>query len=250
MKIISWNVNGLRNAIRQGFWEWFAQELPDILCLQEIKAKASQLPLEEFKRLGYETYISDAIKPGYAGTLVASKIGAEEQNCLLGIDRFDHEGRMMELTFPDLTLINYYLPHGGRQKENLTYKLSCYDRVTEYCRGRENLILAGDFNIAFSEIDLARPTQNKKNIMFTPQERSSFKRLFDIGLADSYRFLFPKAEGAYTWWPYMASARARNIGWRIDYILVSNNLKQSIIGAGIMKEVSGSDHCPIYIDLL
>lgn len=241
-------MNGLRSAIKQGFMEWLKREKPDVLCLQEIKAKGGQLPLKELEILGYHCCICEADKPGYAGTLIISKSKPKTQNCILGLQRFDTEGRMVELCFSDFSLINFYLPHGGRQKENLEYKLDCYDHIIKHCGKRKNLILAGDFNIAHTDADLARPKPNRDNIMFTPDEREKFNELLNSGFVDSFRNQHPGEGGHYTWWPYMADARKKNLGWRIDYILVSENLKTNITKTAIMKTVAGSDHCPILLE--
>ena len=250
MKIISWNVNGLRAIYKKGFWEWFEKIKADIVCLQETKIQEEQLSLDLVRLKNYSSFFNSASKKGYSGVGVFSKKSPLVVKRKLGLDRFDDEGRFLELQYPEFTLINLYLPHGGRQKENLAYKLKVYQSLFKYLQkmNKQKLILIGDFNIAHQEIDLARPKQNKKNIMFTPKEREQIDKLVELGFTDSFR-KFHKDDGHYTWWPYFANARQRNLGWRIDYAFVSKKLVPNLKKSFILSLVQGSDHCPIGIEI-
>lgn len=250
MKIISWNVNGVRACHKKGqFLSMVEAEDPDIVCLQELKAQEVDLPEELLNIPGYHSYFNTATKRGYAGVAVYSKEKPISVGKTNGLDRFDGEGRILKLKFKDFTLLALYIPHGGRQKENLEYKILCYKKLFEYIKkSKEKIILAGDFNIAHTEIDLERPKNNKNNIMFTPEERATIDKLLDIGFIDSFR-QFHQDGGHYTWWPWLANARARNLGWRIDYIFVANELSDKLKSADTLDKVYGSDHCPISIEL-
>jgi len=250
MKILSWNVNGLRAIYKKGFWEWFEKIKADIICLQETKIQDEQLSFDLVKLKNYSSFFNSASKKGYSGVGVFSKKRPLSVKRKLGLKRFDNEGRFLELQYPEFTLINLYLPHGGRQKENLAYKLKVYQFLFKYLQkmNKQKLILIGDFNIAHQEIDLARPKQNKNNIMFTPKEREQIDRLIDLGFTDSFR-KFYKEGGHYTWWPYLANARQRNLGWRIDYAFVSKRLTPNLKKSFILSQVKGSDHCPIGIEI-
>lgn len=250
MQIISYNVNGLRSVERRGFTNWAQQVNPDFLCLQEIKMQENQLT-ESLKNItGFTSYFNCAEKKGYSGVAIYAKNQPLKVTRELGLDRFDQEGRMLQLEYPDFTLINIYLPHGGRLKENLEYKLECYKLLREHLQEMQSkpTILVGDLNVAHTELDLARAKQNQQNIMFTVEERQSLTDLLAVGFVDSFRSLHP-LEQQYTWWPWLASARANNIGWRIDYGLVSQDLAPRVEKAEILREVAGSDHCPITIIL-
>ena len=249
MKIISWNVNGLRSVYQKGALK-IDQMGADILCLQEIKASKEQLSSELVSPKGYYSYFNPAKKKGYAGTAVYSRqkpLSGEEK---VGFKEFDDEGRFLKLDYPQFSLINLYLPHGGRRKEKLAYKLAVYDYLLNYLQKlkEKKVILTGDFNIAHEEIDLARPKENKNNIMFTPEERARIDRLVGSGFIDSFRKFYPQKKGAYTWWPYFANARARNLGWRIDYVFVAQKLAVKLKNAFILSEVKGSDHCPVGVE--
>ncbi len=250
MKIISWNVNGLRAVYRRGFLGWLRKESPDILCLQEVKADQNQLPWDLTFVADYQFYLNSAQKSGYSGVAVYSRIKPKKIEGKIGLGRFDQEGRVLILYFDQFILFNLYLPHGGRQKENLAYKLEAYSfllkRISSFS---QPLILAGDFNVAHQEIDLVRPKENQNNIMFTPEEREQIDRLIDLGLIDSFRHLYPDKTGVYSWWPYGFDARERNLGWRIDYIFISGSLSSKLRAAFIQKEVDFSDHAPIGIEI-
>lgn len=251
MNVISWNVNGLRSVYNKGFLDWLKKYRPEILCLQEIKAAADKIPIALLKLKNYQSYYSHASKPGYSGTAVFTKEQPISIINRIGLKRFDDEGRFLRLDFKKFILINVYLPHGGRQKEKLGYKLSCYKKLQVYLRNinsRLPIVLVGDFNIAHTETDLARPRQNRDNIMFTPEERKQLDILEKMDFKDSFR-IFHNDGGHYSWWPYMANARARNLGWRIDYIFTSSGMTKKLTDGFILPEVKGSDHCPVGISL-
>ncbi len=250
MKIISWNVNGIRAVYRKNFLKWLASTQAGIVCLQETKAQENQLPSELINPGNYYSYFNSAFKKGYSGVAVYTKKRPLAIKRVLNLQRFDAEGRILELHYSRFTLINLYLPQGGRRKENLAYKLDVYRRLISYLKKfkRENVILTGDFNVAHEEIDLARPKQNRKNIMFTPEEREQISNLIYLGFTDTFR-QFNKEGGFYTWWPYFANARQRNLGWRIDYVFVSKKIISKVKKAFILNQVTGSDHCPVGIEI-
>ncbi len=248
MKIISWNVNGLRAVYKRNFLGWLKKSGADIICLQEIKIQEDKLPVDLSKPKGFQAFFNFAIKRGYSGVAVYTKIKPLSVERKLGFKRFDKEGRMLKLDFPSFSLINLYLPHGGRQKENLKYKLEVYRRILNFLRKIRNkpFVIIGDFNIANNEIDLARPKDNLDNIMFTLEERKQIEKIIEFGFVDTFR-KFHKDGGWYTWWPYRLNARERNLGWRIDYVFVSKSLAPKIKDAFILNNTKGSDHCPIGI---
>jgi len=250
MKIISWNVNGLRSIYRKGFIDWLEKENADIVCLQEIKTRKEQLSFDFFEPAGYKAIYNSAERPGYSGVAVYTKIKPEAIIRNLGLARFDEEGRMLMLEFKKFILVNVYIPHGARDKRNLGYKLEVYDKLNEEIRklGNKELILLGDINVAHKDVDLARPENNKNNIMFTREERGQIDNIINLGFVDSFRE-FNKEGEHYTWWPYRVDARQRNLGWRLDYIFVSNILLPRLKNANILKDVEGSDHCPVGIEI-
>jgi exodeoxyribonuclease-3 len=251
MKILSWNVNGLRSVNKKGFLNWLNKSNPDILCLQEIKSQKDDLNSNLINPQDYFSFFNSAFKKGYSGVLVYSRIKPKEIKDKLEFKQFDQEGRFLELKYPDFTLINLYLPHGGRGKEKLPYKLEVYRHLLKYLekRKKEKLILTGDFNIAHQEIDLARPKQNKNNVMFTSEEREQIDDLLGLGFVDTFR-LFDKDGGHYSWWPYFANARQRNLGWRLDYTFVNNILIKKVKNAFLLPGVQGSDHCPVGLEII
>jgi exodeoxyribonuclease-3 len=250
MKIISCNVNGIRSAYKKGLLAFIGEEKPDVICFQEVKAVREDLPQDLPDLKGYYLFFNPAKKRGYSGVAVFTKEKPVLVKSELGLQRFDGEGRILELQFSDFTLINLYLPHGGRQKENLGYKLESYKKLFGKLKRLENknLILIGDFNIAHREIDLARPMQNMNNIMFTPEERKQIDRLLNLGFVDTFR-QFNSKPGNYTWWPYAFEAKERNMGWRIDYCFVSKGMSKTVSRADIYPDKSFSDHCPIGVNL-
>lgn len=250
MKIISCNVNGIRSAYKKGLLDFVAKEKPDLLCLQEIKAKKEDLPQNILGLSGYNLFFNSAEEKGYSGVSVFTKEKPISVKRQLGFKRFDKEGRFLELVYPKFTLLNFYLPHGGRGKENLSYKMEAYQKVFKRIKKlkNKNIILIGDFNIAHKEIDLARPKNNKNNVMFTPEEREQVDKLLNLGFVDGFR-QFNHKSGNYTWWPYAFRAKERNLGWRIDYAFVSSKLSRKIKKVIIYSKANFSDHCPIGLEL-
>ena len=248
MKIVSFNVNGLRAIHKKGFLDWLTKSKIDIICLQEIKAETNQLPEELLKIKGYHSYFNSAEKKGYSGTAIYSKIEAKKEEYSLGLNRFDKEGRVIKLQYPKFSLMNLYMPQGGRQKQNLEYKLESYDYLLDNIKNEKNLIIVGDFNIAHKEIDLARPKENKNSICFTSEEREKIDRLLELDFIDTFREFNKEGEN-YSWWSYRSNARARNIGWRVDCVFASKNLKKKIKNSFISSEVIMSDHCPVGINI-
>ncbi|EKD23688.1 MAG: hypothetical protein ACD_81C00194G0004 [uncultured bacterium] len=248
MKIYSWNVNGLRSVHKKGFLEWFKKEEADIVCLQEIKLQEEQIPEELRVIKGYTAYYNTGTRKGYAGVAVYTKQIPRKVSTTLGMERFDCEGRFLRLDYDDFIVIALYIPQGARDKRNLTYKLEVYDTLLVYLKKLKgkNVIVIGDLNIAHTELDLARPKQNTKNIMFTPEEREKLDALEKLGFVDTFR-TENKEGGNYSWWPYFANARERNLGWRIDYVFVSKMFATRVKKAFILPSVRGSDHCPVGI---
>ncbi|MDD3491732.1 MAG: exodeoxyribonuclease III [Candidatus Pacebacteria bacterium] len=250
MRILCWNVNGLRAIHKKGFLQWLEMADADIVCLQETRVLREELPIELTEVDDYTFYLNPAEKKGYAGVGVYSKEKPKQVDFKLGFKQFDQEGRILKLEYSDFILINLYLPHGGRQKENLEYKLKAYNHLLKLLKTIKNkkVILTGDFNIAHQEIDLARPEENKNSIMFTEDERKQIDKIIQLGFKDSFR-IFHKQGNNYTWWPYFAKARERNLGWRIDYIFISEPLASEIKNAFILDKIMGSDHCPVGIEI-
>jgi exodeoxyribonuclease-3 len=251
MKIVSWNVNGLRSVTRRGFIEWLVGSGIDVLCLQEIKISSDDITSQLKNITGYHSYFSHAAKKGYAGVgIYARTKPVKVTENVFGSEIFKQEGRTLLVEFDQVAILNVYMPHGGRDRSKLDHKLKAYEALQKFISDYHSkpLVIAGDFNIAHDDIDLARPKQNRKNIMFTEDEREQLDRVINLDFADSYRNLHPDTT-AYSWWPYMARARERYIGWRIDYIFVQNKLISALQDATIQKEVLGSDHCPVAISL-
>lgn len=251
MKLLSWNVNGLRAVIGKGFPEFVASEQPDILCLQETKARPEQvaLPLELG---GYRAYWNSADKPGYSGVAVFSR--ETPLDVKLGLDDTEHdrEGRVLTLEYPDFFLINVYTPNAQDELRRLEYRLA-WDQAFRHHAATlalaKPVLFCGDLNVAHQEIDIARPKENRRSPGFSDEERESFGKLLDAGFSDSFRHLHPDTAEAYSWWSYRAGARQRNIGWRIDYFGISNALLPRLSAATILPQVLGSDHCPVGITL-
>jgi exodeoxyribonuclease-3 len=250
MKIISWNVNGLRAVYKKNFLSWFKKTPADIYCLQEIKAQTKDIPQEFNNLAGYNSFYSFAHKKGYSGVAVYSKEKPLAVTNKIGFKKFEQEGRFLRLDFKKFILINIYLPQGDRTKKNIPYKLESYHRLLTYLQKIKSkpVVLIGDFNIAHTELDLARPQYNKKNTMFTPAERQMLDQIIKHGMIDTFRY-FNKQNKNYTWWPYYYNARQRNIGWRLDYCFINKHLIKKLKQAYILKDVKGSDHCPIGIEL-
>ena len=252
MKILSWNVNGIRAAERKGLLEWLYDELPDILCVQETRATPGQLSPDFQQLRGYYAYWSSPEKKGYSGVATFSKEKPLVVSYDLGVEGFDTEGRIITAEYSGFTLLNVYFPNGKRSKERLQYKLDFYELALEFveqikAKGSK-LIICGDFNTAHREIDLTDPKRNDTISGFLPVERAWMDKLVAHGYVDTFRH-FNKEPNQYTWWDLRTGARKRNAGWRLDYFFVSENLLNSIPRAFIMPEVMGSDHCPVGIEL-
>jgi exodeoxyribonuclease-3 len=252
LKILSWNVNGIRAVYKKGFLDWLRSENPDILCIQETKAVEEQLPSSLKDIEGYYTYFSSADRKGYSGTALYTVIKPEKLERGFGIERFDNEGRIIIADYSSYILFNIYFPNGKASKERLRYKMDFYDAFLDYVdrltkRGKK-IIVCGDVNTAHKEIDLARPKENQKISGFLPEERAWIDTLISHGFIDTFR-LFNKEPGQYTWWDLKSRARERNVGWRIDYFFASKNLRKNITSSYILPDVMGSDHCPIGLDI-
>ncbi len=252
MKLISWNVNGIRAIAKKGFHEWLKNENPDILCLQETKAWREQLDKSLTKIDGYTSFFSEAKRKGYSGTAIYTKEKPVNVKYGINIEEFDSEGRFVIAEYPEFTLFNIYFPNGKAKKERLKYKMDFYEAFQSYAvdlaKKGKNVIVCGDVNTAHKEIDLARPKPNSKVSGFLPMEREWIDGFLDAGFIDTLR-MFNKNPEVYTWWDMISRARDRNVGWRIDYFFISKSLKNNITNAYTLPEVMGSDHCPIGIEL-
>lgn len=245
MKIVSWNVNGLRACVQKGFLDFFNNVDADVFCIQETKLQEGQIDL---KTDGYEQYWNYAVKKGYSGTAILSKIKPVSVTYGMGMEDYDNEGRMITLEFTDFYLITVYVPNSQRELERLGYRMKWEDAFREYVlelNKKKPVIWSGDLNVAHKEIDLKNPKTNHMNAGFTDEERAKFDELMKLGYIDSFRYFYPELTDAYTWWSYMFKAREKNTGWRIDYICTSNELKDRLVSAAIHKEILGSDHCPV-----
>ena len=252
IKVFSWNVNGLRAVHKKGFLEWVSKARPDVLCLQETKAHFDQLPGELKEVKGYRSYFHSAKKKGYSGVAVYTKLDPEDVITGIGNDIFDDEGRAIIMEFKDFVLVNCYFPNGGRGPERVKYKLAFYDELffllqRKYYK-RKGVIITGDYNTAHKEIDLARPKSNETNSGFLPEEREWVDKIINLGYTDIFR-VYNKEPGQYTYWDVITRARERNVGWRIDYFMVSNDFTKNILNAKIHNDIYGSDHCPISIEI-
>ena len=252
LKLYSWNVNGIRASIKKVIVEWINKEQPDIFCTQETKAQFHQLPESIINVSGYTSYWNSAEKPGYSGVSIHTRSKPENHENGMGAEEFDHEGRTLMMKFQNFTLYNVYFPNGQSKEERLKYKLEFYDEFLKIILKKkedgEKIVICGDFNTAHHEIDLARPKENINNSGFLPIEREWLDQLVDSGFIDCYRE-FNQESGNYTFWDTKTRARDRNIGWRIDYFFIDEQLKSNLISAEIMNGVFGSDHCPIAIEL-
>lgn len=244
-KLVSWNVNGLRACIGKGFWDFFKEVDADIFCVQETKLQEGQIELE---LEGYEHYWNYAVKKGYSGTAIFTRIKPVSSSCGIGIEEHDNEGRVITLEFDKYFLVNVYTPNSKRELERLEYRMKWEDDFRIYLKQLEEtkpVIICGDMNVAHQEIDIKNPRSNKRSAGFTIEEREKFTQLLAQGFVDSYRTLYPDKTDAYTWWSYMFKAREKNVGWRIDYFCVSEALKGTIEAAEIYSDIMGSDHCPV-----
>lgn len=249
MKLISWNVNGLRACLNKGFMDFFRREQADMFALQETKMQRGQAVLD---LPDYEEYWNSADKKGYSGTAVFTKQKPLSVSYDLGIDEHDHEGRVITLEYPEFYLVNCYTPNSKQELARLDYRMQWEDDFLRYIKSLDDkkpVILCGDLNVAHQEIDIKNPKSNINNAGFTPQERDKFTALLNAGFTDSFRHLYPDTTGAYTWWSYMFNARANNAGWRIDYFVVSERIKDKIRECTIYADIQGSDHCPVGLEI-
>lgn len=253
MKITTWNVNGLRALLGKGVWDWVHDFRPDVLCLQEIKARPDQLTQDQHQVFEpYQTVWNPAQRPGYSGVLTLLDKLEVDTTLGLGIEEFDVEGRVVQSHFEDFTLFNIYFPNGGRDHSRVPFKLDFYAALLELCdamheRG-EQVVICGDINTAHQEIDLKNHKTNHNTTGFLPEERAWITQYLEHGFVDAFRALYPEKE-QYTWWTYIGNARARNVGWRLDYFLVSEGLMEGVRDVVIHDEVMGSDHCPVTLIL-
>ncbi len=251
MKLISWNVNGIRAVIKKNFAEFITEHQPDILCLQETKARAEQvdLPLE---LAGYRTYWNSADKPGYSSTAIFTKEEPLNVSHDMGIDEHDTEGRVITAEFADYYLVTVYTPNSKNELLRLPYRQRWDADFLAYCKNLEKtkpVIFCGDLNVCHQEIDLARPKQNRRSAGFSDEERAGFDNIVDQGFVDSFRHFYPDTPEAYSWWSYRAGSRGKNIGWRLDYFCVSESFMDRVTKAEILSDVLGSDHCPVLLEL-
>lgn len=249
MKLISWNVNGLRACMGKGFMDFFKETDADIFCLQETKLQEGQITLE---LPGYHQYWNYAEKKGYSGTAVFAKEEPLSVTYGIGIEEHDHEGRVITLEFPAFYITTVYTPNSQRELTRLSYRMQWEDDFLRFIQNLEKkkpVIFCGDLNVAHQEIDLKNPKTNHNNAGFTDKERNCFGRVLENGFVDTFRYFYPDAKDAYSWWSYMGQARAKNVGWRIDYFVVSEVLKDILEDAKIHSQVLGSDHCPVELDL-
>ncbi len=249
MKLISWNVNGLRACVQKGFLEFFKEVDADVFCIQESKLQAGQIELE---LNGYHQYWNYAEKKGYSGVAVFTK--TEPISCSYGIGKEEHdkEGRVITLEFKDFYFITVYTPNSQQELARLDYRMRWEDEFRHYVKALDKMkpvVMCGDLNVAHAEIDLKNPSTNRKNAGFTDEERNKFSELLSSGFIDTYRYFYPDKKDAYTWWSYRFNARAKNTGWRIDYFCVSERLKNRLLDAKLHPEILGSDHCPVELIL-
>ena len=249
MKLISWNVNGLRAVLKKSFKDFFKEIDSDIFCIQETKMQEDQIDLEiQSVFNGYYSYWNSAVKKGYSGTAVFTKVKPINVTYGIGKEEHDQEGRIITLEFEKFYLVNCYTPNSKRELERLDYRMKCEDEIREYLVTLDKIkpvIYCGDFNVAHEEIDLKNPKTNHRNAGFTDEERGKMTELLSAGFTDSFRYLYPEKEDCYTWWSYMFHAREKNVGWRIDYFIVSKSIEGEIKESTIYDKVLGSDHCPV-----
>ncbi|MGE4130349.1 MAG: exodeoxyribonuclease III [Bdellovibrionales bacterium] len=253
MKIVTWNVNGLRAVAQKGLLEFWQQESPDLLCLQETKCHPDQVDFAAIPPKGWSGYWSAAQKAGYSGTATFSKTAAESFRPGIGIKKFDAEGRVVETRFRDFTLLNIYFPNGGSGQERHQFKQEFLRRLAEETNRRiksgEALIVVGDFNVAYMDTDVYDPKALSKESGFLPEERQWMRNWLESGFIDCYRYIHPDKTDAFTWWAYYENARVSNRGWRIDHICISRNLESRLKSATILDSQEGSDHCPVLVEL-
>lgn len=249
-KLISWNVNGLRACLNKGFLDFAREVDADIFCIQESKLQEGQISLE---LPGYHQYWNYAEKKGYSGTAVFTKQKPLSVSCGIGVEAHDHEGRVITLAYDNYYLVTVYTPNSQEELKRLSYRMEWEDAFLSYLDGlkkQKPVIFCGDLNVAHREIDLKNPKTNRKNAGFTEEEREKFTRLLNHGYIDTFRYFYPDAEQVYSWWSYQFKAREKNVGWRIDYFVVSEDLKERLTDARIHTDVMGSDHCPVELTVM
>lgn len=249
MKLISWNVNGLRACVQKGFLEFFNEIDADFFCVQETKLQEGQIELD---LPGYKQYWNYAEKKGYSGTAIFTKFEPISVSYGIGIDEHDHEGRVITLEYDTYFLVTVYTPNSQNELKRLYYRMKWEDDFLKYLKKLEQnkpVIFCGDLNVAHNEIDLKNPKTNRKNAGFTDEERGKFSNVISAGFTDTFRYFYPDLEGIYSWWSYRFKAREKNAGWRIDYFCVSNVLKDRLLDAKIHTDIYGSDHCPVELDI-
>ena len=249
MKLISWNVNGLRACVQKGFLDIFKELNADMFCIQESKLQEGRISLE---LEGYHQYWNYAIKKGYSGTAIFTRREPLSVAYGIGIEEHDQEGRVITLEFAEFYLVTVYTPNSQSELARLDYRMRWEDAFLSYLKGLEEkkpIVFCGDLNVAHKEIDLKNPKTNRKNAGFTDEERGKFSTLLGQGFIDTYRYFYPDQEGIYSWWSYRFQARKKNAGWRIDYFCVSESLKEKLVDAKIHTEIMGSDHCPVELDI-
>ena len=249
MKLISWNVNGLRACVQKGFLDIFKELNADMFCIQESKLQEGQISLE---LEGYHQYWNYVIKKGYSGTAIFTRREPMSVAYGIGIEEHDQEGRVITLEFAEFYLVTVYTPNSQSELARLDYRMRWEDAFLSYLKGLEEkkpIVFCGDLNVAHKEIDLKNPKTNRKNAGFTDEERGKFSTLLGQGFIDTYRYFYPDQEGIYSWWSYRFQARKKNAGWRIDYFCVSESLKEKLVDAKIHTEIMGSDHCPVELDI-
>lgn len=249
MKFISWNVNGIRACVQKGFEEFFENADADIFCIQESKMQEGQLVLE---LPGYYQYWNYAKRKGYSGTAIFTKTKPLSVSYGIGVPEHDQEGRVITLEFEEYYFVTVYTPNAQRELTRLEYRMTWEDAFLSYLKDlkeKKPVVFCGDLNVAHREIDLKNPKTNHKNAGFTDEERGKFQNIIDAGFIDTFRYFYPELEGAYSWWSYRFQAREKNVGWRIDYFCVSEELKERLRGAKILTEIYGSDHCPIQLEI-
>lgn len=252
MRIVSYNVNGIRAAVRKGLLDWIAQDDADVYCFQELKANAEDIPTQDFEDLGYHCAWFSAQKKGYSGVGIITKKASDNLTYGMKLDQADFEGRTMIAKLDDLCLVNTYFPSGSSGDQRQDYKMEFLSDYLSFAKKlqkkNENLIIVGDYNICHQPIDIHDPVRNKNSSGFLPEERSWMDDFFNAGFIDTFRLVNPHPH-QYSWWSYRANARANNKGWRIDYISITESLRQRVSDAGILHDVMHSDHCPIFLEL-
>lgn len=249
MKLISWNVNGIRACVNKGFKDFFKEINADIFCIQETKCQIDQI---ELKFEGYKSFWNSAEKKGYSGTAIYTKEKPISVKYGIGIEQHDKEGRVITLEFKNFFMVNIYTPNSKRGLERLEYRQVWEDEIRKYLLDLNKIkpvIMCGDLNVAHNEIDLKNPKTNRRNAGFTDEEREKMTQLLESGFTDSFRYLYPNTKEAYSWWSYMGRAREKNVGWRIDYFIVSKNIENKIKEAKIHSKIMGSDHCPVELEI-